>query len=104
MTGVKPQSKYGEIAVDTNGTIIEFKEKPLLNNYINGGFCVFDRKIFNYMDENCILEEEVLKQLVNEQQLVLYKYNGFWKCMDTYKDYKELNQMWQNGNSPWKVY
>lgn len=56
------------------------------------------------MDENCILEEEVLKQLVNEQQLVLYKYNGFWKCMDTYKDYKELNQMWQNGNSPWKVY
>jgi len=104
ITGIRPRSKYGEIAVDPKGVITEFKEKPLLDNFINGGFCVFSRKIFDYMDENCILEKEVFEQLVSMRELAVYVHEGFWKCMDTYKDYQELNKMWYSGNSPWKVY
>lgn len=104
ITGVRPHSKYGLIEVDPDGTITRFKEKPLLDSFINGGFCVFNRSIFKYMDENCVLEQDVFEQLVSLRQLALYKYKGFWKCMDTFKDYQELNEMWYSGNSPWKVY
>lgn len=104
ITGVRPHSKYGQIEVDHDGTITMFKEKPLVDNFINGGFCVFSRNIFEYMDDNCILEKEVFEQLVSERQLALYKYTGFWKCMDTFKDYQELNEMWYSGNPLWKVY
>ncbi len=104
VTGVRPQSRFGEIAVDSGGIITKFKEKPLLNNFINGGFCVLNSKIFEYMTENCSLEENVFKQLAGERELALYKHTGFWKCMDTYKDYRELNEMWYSGNTPWKVY
>lgn len=104
MTGVRPQSKYGRIAVDPHGTITEFKEKPLLNEYINGGFFVFSKKIFDYLDDNCTLEQEVFNQLASEKALALHRHEGFWKCMDTYKDYKELNEMWNHGDPPWKIY
>jgi len=104
VTGVRPQSKYGEIAVDPDGIITSFKEKPWLNSYINGGFFIFNRKIFDYLNENCTLEQEVFQQLISEQQLAMYKHEGFWKCMDTYKDYQELNEMWYQGNTSWKVY
>lgn len=104
ITGIRPLSKYGQVTIDTDCVITGFKEKPLLNEYVNGGFCVFHRKIFNYLDENCVLEQEVFEQLVNGRELAMYKHEGFWKCMDTYKDYKELNEIWDQGNSQWKVY
>lgn len=104
ITGIRPHSKYGQITIEPNCIVTGFKEKPLLNDYANGGFCVFHRKIFNYMDENCVLEQEVFEQLVNDRELAMYKHEGFWKCMDTYKDYKELNEIWDHGNPQWKVY
>ena len=104
ITAIRPQSRFGQITIEPDCIVTGFKEKPLLNDYANGGFCVFHRKIFNYMDENCILEQEVFEQLVNERELAIYKHEGFWKCMDTYKDYKELNEIWDHGNPQWKVY
>ncbi|MTI85032.1 MAG: glucose-1-phosphate cytidylyltransferase [Firmicutes bacterium] len=104
ITGVKPESKYGEILVDSGDIIAEFNEKPLLNNHINGGFCVFNKEIFNYMNENSILEKEVFRNLARDKELALYKHEGFWKCMDTYKDCKELNKMWHSDNPPWQVF
>lgn len=104
ITGIRPQSKYGQITIAPDFTITGFKEKPFLNDYINGGFCVFNKNIFKYMDENSTLEQEVFEQLASEKELALYRHEGFWKCMDTYKDYTELNEMWHHGDSPWKVY
>lgn len=104
ITGVRPRSKFGRINIDGDCIITGFKEKPLLNDYVNGGFCVFNRKVFDYMDDNCVLEREVFEQLVDHRELVMYKHEGFWKCMDTYKDYQELNDMWESGFPPWKVF
>ncbi|TEB05280.1 Glucose-1-phosphate cytidylyltransferase [Pelotomaculum schinkii] len=104
ITGIRPQSRFGQITIEPDCIVTGFKEKPLLNDYANGGFCVFHRKIFDYMDDNCVLEQEVFEQLVNERELAIYKHEGFWKCMDTYKDYKELNEIWDHGNPQWKVY
>jgi glucose-1-phosphate cytidylyltransferase len=103
VTGTRPESKYGQIAVGSDSIITGFKEKPILSDYINGGFFVFNRKIFDYLDENCVLEKEIFERLSREKELALFRHEGFWKCMDTYKDYQELNEMWKNGNTPWKV-
>lgn len=102
ITGIRPQSRFGQITVDNDNIITGFKEKPLLNDHINGGFCVFHRNIFNFMDEDCVLEQEVFERLVNERELAMYKHEGFWKCMDTFKDYLELNEMWEHGDLPWQ--
>lgn len=104
ITGVRPQSRFGRITIDTDGIVTGFKEKPLLNDHVNGGFCVFSRNIFNFMDANSVLEREVFDQLVSKKELAMYKHEGFWKCMDTYKDYLELNEMCEQGDPPWKVY
>lgn len=103
ITGIRPQSRFGQITVDNDDIVTGFKEKPLLNDYINGGFCVFNKSVFNFLNENCVLEQEVFEQLSSERELAMYKHEGFWKCMDTYKDYLELNKMWEHGDSPWKV-
>jgi len=102
ITGIRPQSKFGQITIGEDDIITGFKEKPLLNDYINGGFCVLNRKIFNYLRGDCSLEQEVFGQLVSERELAMYKHEGFWKCMDTFKDYKEMNEMWERGDWPWK--
>ena len=103
ITGIRPPSRFGQVTADSENIVTGFKEKPLRQDYINGGFCVFSRKLFGFLEENCVLEQEVFDRLTNERQLALYKHEGFWKCMDTYKDYLELNKMWEHGDSPWMV-
>lgn len=103
ITGIRPQSKYGVISVGDDNIITGFKEKPMLNDHINGGFCVFHKNIFNFLEDNCVLEQEVFEKLTSERELAMYKHEGFWKCMDTYKDFLELNKMWEQGDTPWKV-
>lgn len=103
ITGIRPQSKYGVISVGNDNIITGFKEKPMLNDHINGGFCVFHKNIFNFLEDNSVLEQEVFEKLAGERELAMYKHEGFWKCMDTYKDFLELNKMWEQGDTPWKV-
>jgi glucose-1-phosphate cytidylyltransferase len=113
LTAVHPMSPFGVVEVDDNSIVTSFKEKPFLPGLINGGFFVFNRKIFDYLDDNSVLEEEPLRKLTQEKQLAAYQHKGFWACMDTYKDYERLNKLWEEGvmphtgfkgKPPWKIW
>lgn len=105
VTGVHPSSRWGELNTKEN-IVIDFKEKPQVqNSYINGGFFVFEPKIFDYIDDDSIcLERGPLEKLSKEGNLAIYKHNGFWQCMDTYKDMNSLNEMWQSNNAKWQTW
>lgn len=113
LTGVHPMSRFGIIEVE-DGVAKSFKEKPRMEGIVNGGYFVFDRKIFDYLGENSILEEEPLKKLANEGQLAVFEHKGFWACMDTYKEYEMFNDAWKTGEMthtgikfskpPWKIW
>lgn len=111
VTGVNPGSRFGELKI--KGNVVEsFFEKPhpsdsILNHgYLNGGFFVFERKIFDYLrdDDDCDLEYGTLEQLASEGQLMVYKHDGFWACMDTIRDREFLNRIWNEGKPEWKVW
>ena len=85
----------------------KFTEKPLENgvsDYINGGYFVLNREFLDYVDSDasCILEREPLERLATDGELIVYQHDGFWRCMDTYRDWLSLEQLWQSGNAPWK--
>lgn len=103
LTAINPTSPFGIIEVK-NGIAKSFKEKPRLEGLINGGFFVFNKKIFDYLEENSILEEEPLRRLTSEGKLAVYEHGDFWQCMDTFKDVERLNKMWREGETPWKVW
>ncbi|HOW28634.1 MAG TPA: glucose-1-phosphate cytidylyltransferase [Elusimicrobiota bacterium] len=105
VTGVRPQSRFGELVMEKN-TAIEFSEKPQIRQgYINGGFFVFQKKFFKYLSakEDLILEQAPLRNLARDRELMVYQHQGFWHCMDTYRDYQLLNNLWKTGNAPWKA-
>lgn len=99
LVAVRPMSRYGVVTIE-NGLSTGFKEKPALDDYINGGFFVFNRQVFDYLDENSILEREPLQRLAKEKQLAAYRHDGFWFGMDTYKEFEELNSFWETGVMP----
>jgi glucose-1-phosphate cytidylyltransferase len=84
-----------------DGLARSFKEKPRLDGLINGGFFVFSRRIFDYLAEDSVLEEEPLRRLAAEGQLAVYEHRDFWMCMDTFKDVERLNKLWAEGRRPW---
>src|SRR5512133_2027805 len=93
---------FGVVEADEGGLVRHFREKPALADMINGGFFVFNREIFSRIDGDWIvLENEPLRELVSQNQLCLYRHEGFWKCMDTFKDYQILNELWDSGKPPW---
>jgi glucose-1-phosphate cytidylyltransferase len=104
LTTVKPHSQFGMLELDGDDFILDFKEKPLLDYWINGGFFVFNKEVFDYIGMNDVLEGEVFERLVRKRELVAYKYEGFWKCMDTYKDNIELNEMWNKRDAKWAIW
>jgi glucose-1-phosphate cytidylyltransferase len=104
LTAVHPMSFYGVLDIDGNDIVKGFREKPRLDGWINSGFFVFDRKIFEYLGDNDVLEEEPLEKLSQEGQLSVYRHTGFWKSMDTYKDAKLLNKLWEQDSPPWKIW
>lgn len=104
LTAVNPASRFGVLSLGKNSGVEIFEEKPPSDQWINGGFFVFEPRIFDYMDENCILESDVLSQLASEGQLGAFKHSGFWRPMDTYREFKELNDLWENNKAPWKTW
>jgi glucose-1-phosphate cytidylyltransferase len=94
VTAVPLRSQYGILHLDGNSRVTGFEEKPILRNYlINGGFFVFNRQVFeNWQGKN--LEQEVLPHLAEKGLLYMYRHDGFWRSMDTYKDQQELNGLW----------
>ncbi len=104
LTGVHMPTTFGVVEADDQGLVRHFREKPVLADMINGGFFVFNREIFSNIDGDWIvLENEPLRELVSRSQLCLYRHEGFWKCMDTFKDYQVLNELWDSGNPPWSI-
>ena len=103
VTAVRPPSRFGELNIDENDTVLDLEEKPQMGQgLINGGFFVFDKKIFNFIkDKNVMLEREALTKLVNVGQLKAYKHKGFWQCMDTVRDKLLLNKMLKSKKAPW---
>ncbi|NQT30034.1 MAG: glucose-1-phosphate cytidylyltransferase [Candidatus Saganbacteria bacterium] len=106
MTGVRPPSRFGELSVHDT-LVTTFNEKPSVSEgFINGGFFVFKRELFDYLsvDEDCTLEREPLETLVKKQQMAMYPLDNYWHCMDTYRDFLLLNELWNAGKAPWKVW
>lgn len=102
--GVNPPSRFGEIAL--NGDEVEaFREKPeFSSSWVNGGYFFFNRSFFfDYLsvDEGCILERHPLVQLAEDNQLLMYRNQGFWACMDTQRDREYLESLWTDGKAPW---
>ncbi len=104
LTAVQPHSPFGLLQLDAQSAVTAFAEKPTLKEWINGGFFVFHRRIFEFLTEDSVLEQAPLEQLAREGQLMAYHHTGFWKCMDTYKDNVEFNQLWDAGAAAWKVW
>lgn len=99
---VRPYSPFGIVGVDSGTQIVtHFEEKPILDHWINGGFFVFNKEIFDYLKDDDILEKDTFGRLVKDKNIAAYKHNGFWECMDTYKDNLKLNELWSNNNAPW---
>jgi glucose-1-phosphate cytidylyltransferase len=106
LTGVKPISRFGELEVDGD-RVANFIEKPqVAQGLINGGFFVFHRKIFDYLEdcEDCDLEYTILEQLAREGELMVCRHEGFWACMDNQRDVDYLNRLWAEGRARWKVW
>lgn len=105
MSAVNPVGRFGELSIRANLVTI-FQEKPENNGtWINGGFFVFNRQIFSFLDgDDCVLEREPLQRLAIEGQLAAHKHCGYWQCMDTQRDALALNQVWDMGQAPWKVW
>ena len=105
MTAVQPEARFGNLDISENMHIKNFVEKPLdEGGWINGGFFVCEPSVFDYLseEEGCVFELTALQTIAKENELVAYKHTGFWHCMDTLRDRNHLNQLWVEGNAPWK--
>lgn len=106
VTGTYSSSPFGELSVKDDH-VQSFIEKPATGSaLISGGFFVFNRDIFNYLsdDDSCDLEFGPLEQLAREGQLKVYRHEGFWACMDTFRDMEHLNKLWNEGKAGWKLW
>ncbi|GAG40688.1 unnamed protein product, partial [marine sediment metagenome] len=106
ITGVHPPSRFGEI-IENGGRLITFHEKAQTSvGIINGGFMVFDRRLLDCLttDENCDLEYGPFEELAKTGEIMVYKHEGQWECVDTERDLRHLNTLWAKNQAFWKVW
>ncbi len=105
MTAVRPPARFGTMNFDGD-RVTEFKEKPQTEGgWINGGFFVFEPAIFDFLSgDKTVLEQKPLEDLARQSQLMAFKHDGFWQCMDTIRDKNLLEELWQTQAPPWKVW
>lgn len=101
VTAIQPQGRFGALEFDENNGVTSFNEKGR-SQYINAGFMVVEPEIFDYLGKNEPLEFGPFERVVAEGKMGVYKHSGFWKCMDTLNDMKQLEGIWERGNVPWK--
>lgn len=102
-TGVHPRTKFGRMKTNKNNLVTSFEEKPPLSDWVNGGFMVFKREIFNFIKKE-EMDYTTLKRLADKKQLSFYRHDEFWFAIDTYKELEDLNNFWNSGNRPWMVW
>lgn len=102
MTTVQPPSRFGVLDLEEDGTVTKFREKPRVDGWINIGYFVFEPQIFDYLDDDCVLEQEPLNRLAADGQIAAYRHHGFWQPMDTYRESQMLNELWDSHSAPWR--
>jgi len=105
LTAVRPPARYGSVQIEDN-RISKFEEKPQAGDgWINGGFCVLEPQVADYIaGDDIVFEREPLEQLARENQLAAYRHDGFWQSMDTMRDVRYLENLWQSEQATWKVW
>jgi glucose-1-phosphate cytidylyltransferase len=105
VTTVRPMSRFGAMDIDDEGQVQHFREKPQADGYVNAGFFIFEPGVFDYLHgDQTVLEQEPLAALAADGELFAYRHEGFWQPMDTYREHQLLNEMWDTGDAPWKVW
>jgi glucose-1-phosphate cytidylyltransferase len=104
VTVVQPELQFGVADLDESHKVRRFHEKPRVESWVNGGFFCFEPGVFEYLSGDSVLEREPLEGLAADGQLRAYRHEGFWDCMDTYKDAALLNDLWSSGQPPWRVW
>jgi glucose-1-phosphate cytidylyltransferase len=102
ITAVQPVSRFGSIRLSKNHLITEFKEKQKIEDWVNGGFFIFEPEVFNYLKLDEPLEQGPINKLVKDKEIYAYKHLGFWQPMDTYRETLLLNEIWSQNKAPWK--
>jgi glucose-1-phosphate cytidylyltransferase len=105
VTAVRPPARFGGLIFDGD-MVADFTEKPQIGEgWINGGFLVFEPEVFDYLSgDDSSLEADALERLAADKQLVAYRHDQFWQCMDTTRDMRLLESLWKSGDAPWKVW
>ena len=104
ITATKPESRFGFLDLDGDN-VLAFREKSQNDvGYINSGYMVLEPDVFEYIQGNVMFEQEPMEQLTKSHQVVAYKHHGFWQCMDTLRDKKRLEKLWESGKAPWKLW
>ncbi len=107
LTAVHPPGRFGELGLADDSSVYGFNEKPQTEGgYINGGYMVCNRRIFDYLpdDPDMMLEQAPMKKITADRQLNAFKHEGFWQPMDTFQEYNLLNKLWDANRAPWKVW
>lgn len=107
VTGVHPTSRYGELGVDPSGTINNFAEKPPSEGWVSGGFFAFRRSFLDHLPKSKpqhFFEKYPLQELTRQGKLGLYPHDGFWMGMDTFREFRALNDMWESDEAEWKIW
>lgn len=108
VTSVQPDARFGGMDLSADGRVLSFREKAKADaQWINGGFFVLKPQIFDYLQDdmtNVMWEDAPMEKLTSDKQLMAYKHNGFWKCMDALRDKIELNELWDTNKAPWKTW
>jgi glucose-1-phosphate cytidylyltransferase len=101
VTVVRPQLQFGVAEIGPDGRVTGFREKPRAEQWVNGGFFAFEPGVAAFLAQDSVLERGPLKRLAAARQLHAFRHEGFWDCMDTYKDAVLLNDLWEQGVAPW---
>lgn len=104
MTSIQPLSRFGVLELDADGAVKQFKEKPQVEGWINIGYFLFEPSVFDYLDDDTMLEDKPLKTLAADGEIAAHPHAGFWQPMDTYRESKMLNDLWDSGDAPWKTW
>jgi glucose-1-phosphate cytidylyltransferase len=104
VTSVLPTNRFGAMQISTNGLVTEFAEKPVSEKRVNGGYFIFEPKVFDYLSDESTLEKDPLERMSESGELMAYSHSGFWQPMDTYREVIELNKLWDSDQAPWKIW
>jgi glucose-1-phosphate cytidylyltransferase len=104
VTLVRPHSQWGVAMLADDDSVTGFVEKPRMEQWVNAGFMFLEPSALGYLDEDSVLEREPLQRLAADGRLRGFRHEGFWDCMDTYKDAVLLNDLWAAGDPPWRIW